>query len=96
MPEPQMAVERHTARVTSKGQVTIPVAVRRRLGVTALDEIVFLMNGEQVRILPAASVVARTAGALRSDQPPLTPPAEKRAAEVAWAAESDHAIASIR
>ena len=29
----------------------------------------------------AASVVARTAGALKSDQPPLTPQAEKRAAE---------------
>ena len=37
----------------------------------------------------AASVVARTAGALRSDQPPLTPQAEKRAAELAWAAESE-------
>ena len=96
MAEPQMAVERHTARVTSKGQVAIPVAVRQRLGVTAPDEIVFLMNGEQAQILSAASVVARTAGALRSDQPPLTPQAEKRAAEVAWAAESDHAIASIR
>ena len=86
MPEPQIAVERHMARVTSNGQVTIPAAVRRRLGVTALDEIVFLMNGEQVQILSAASVVARTAGALQSDQPPLPPQAEKRAAEVAWAA----------
>ena len=37
----------------------------------------------------AASVVARTAGALKSDQPPLTPQAEKRAAEMAWAAESE-------
>lgn len=89
MPEPQMAVERHTARVTSKGQVTIPAAVRRRLGVTAPDEIIFLMNGDQVRILSAATVVARTAGALRSDQPPLTPQAEKRATEMAWAAEAE-------
>ena len=44
----------------------------------------------------AASVVSCTAGALQSDQPPLTPQAEKRAAELAWAAESDHATASIR
>ncbi len=89
MPESQLAVERHTARVTAKGQATIPVAVRRRLGVTTLDKIVFLMNGEQVQILPAAGVVARTAGVLRNDHPPLTPQAEKRAAEVAWAAESE-------
>ena len=94
MPEPQMAVERHTARVTSKGQVTIPMAVRRRLGVTAPDEIVFLMNGEQIQILSAASVVARTAGALKSDQLPLTPQAEKRAAELAWAAVMRRAVAS--
>ena len=86
MAEPQMAGERHIVRVTSEGQVTIPAAVRRRLGVTTPDEIVFLMNGEQIQILSAASVVARTAGALRSDQPPLTPQAEKRAAELAWAA----------
>ena len=89
MVELQLAGERHIVRVTSEGQVTIPAAVRRRLGVTATDEIVFLMNGDQVQILAAASVVARTAGALKSDQPPLTPQAEKRAAELAWAAESE-------
>ena len=93
MAEPRMAVERHIARVTSKGQVTIPAAVRRRLGVTALDEIVFLMNDEQVRILSADSVVARTAGALQSDQPPLAPQAEKRAAELAWVAVTRQAAA---
>lgn len=33
-----------TATVTSKGQVTIPKEVRERLGVTAGDEVDFLVN----------------------------------------------------
>ena len=34
----------HTARVTSKGQVTIPKAVRERLGIAAGDDIEIVEN----------------------------------------------------
>ena len=58
--------------VTTKGQVTIPQEVRRVLGVAPHDKVVFVVDGDDVRLLRGGSVVARTAGALRSTQPPLT------------------------
>ena len=62
------------ARVTSKGQVTVPKAVREALGIKEGDEIVFRVEGNR-------AVVARTpdfldlAGSIRV-------PAAKR--NVAW------------
>lgn len=35
-------------RVTSKGQVTIPQAIRERLGITAHSEVDFVEEGEKV------------------------------------------------
>jgi AbrB family looped-hinge helix DNA binding protein len=39
------------AKVTSKGQVTLPVSIRRKLGLKKGSKIVFLEVGEEVRIL---------------------------------------------
>ena len=36
--------------ITSKGQVTIPVAVRRHLGVSTHDKVAFVIDGDQVRV----------------------------------------------
>ena len=72
--------------VTTKGQVTIPQEVRRLLGVTPRDRVVFLVDGDEIR-LSRDSVVARTAGALRSSRPPLTAEALRVAAEQAIAAD---------
>jgi AbrB family looped-hinge helix DNA binding protein len=41
------------ARVTSKGQVTVPKAVREALGIKAGDEVVFRVDGQR-------AVLART------------------------------------
>lgn len=38
------------AKLTSKGQVTIPSALRRKLGVVAGDSLVFETKGEQVLV----------------------------------------------
>jgi AbrB family looped-hinge helix DNA binding protein len=67
--------------VTTKGQVTIPQEVRRVLGVTPHDKVVFVVDGDEVRLLRGGSVVARTAGALRSTLPPLTAEELRAAAE---------------
>lgn len=40
------------AKVTSKGQITLPVALRRRLGVKAGDSVVFKMKGSDVVLVP--------------------------------------------
>jgi AbrB family looped-hinge helix DNA binding protein len=40
-------------RVTSKGQVTIPLAVRRRLGIEAGSEVEFELDGHGARLVRA-------------------------------------------
>lgn len=77
-----------TSRVTRKGQVTIPIEIRRLLGISAHSRVAFVVENDQVRLSPAtAGVVARTAGILKSDQPPLTPREENAAFEEAVAEE---------
>jgi AbrB family looped-hinge helix DNA binding protein len=58
-------------RVTSKGQVTIPIAVRDKLGIQANTEVDFEVHGNTVRLVKApakratgrgASVLARLKG----------------------------------
>jgi AbrB family looped-hinge helix DNA binding protein len=41
-------------RVTSKGQVTIPQDVRRRLGIDAGSEVDFVVEGDAVRLVRRA------------------------------------------
>jgi antitoxin PrlF len=75
------------ASVTSKGQVTIPVEIRRLLGVGARDKVVFRVEDNQVRITRSGSVVERTAGALAGRGPRLSAEEERAAAEEAIAQE---------
>jgi AbrB family looped-hinge helix DNA binding protein len=43
------------SRVTSKGQVTIPVKIREKLGIHPETNVVFEIDGNAVRIRKAAS-----------------------------------------
>ncbi|WP_005033742.1 AbrB/MazE/SpoVT family DNA-binding domain-containing protein [Holophaga foetida] len=43
-------------RITSKGQVTIPIEVREKAGLLPHTEVVFEFDGNAVRILPVESV----------------------------------------
>jgi len=40
------------ARITSKGQVTVPHEIRRALGVGAGDRLLFEKDGSEVRVRP--------------------------------------------
>ena len=40
------------ARITSKGQITVPVAIRRALGVRPGDELLFEDDGKGIRVYP--------------------------------------------
>jgi antitoxin PrlF len=42
-------------RITSKGQVTIPQAVRERTGLLPNTDVEFVVDGNDVRIIKAAS-----------------------------------------
>jgi AbrB family looped-hinge helix DNA binding protein len=40
------------AKITSKGQVTIPKEIRQALGVKENDQLLFLVDGDQAVIIP--------------------------------------------
>ena len=50
------------AKLTSKGQVTIPVAVRKALGLKQGDKLVFVQDGNGFRIINAATLNFATQG----------------------------------
>lgn len=49
-------------RITSKGQVTIPIAIREQLGLLPETEVEFVVDGDAVRIVKAASPGTETRG----------------------------------
>lgn len=51
----------NVATVTSKGQITLPVSVRKRLGLRKGSKIVFLEAGEEVRIFKEEDLERRFA-----------------------------------
>jgi len=76
------------ASVTSKGQVTIPLEVRRILGVAVRDKVAFVVEGDQVRLTRRGSIVEHTAGTLRGEEAPLTAEELRRVGEDALAEET--------
>jgi bifunctional DNA-binding transcriptional regulator/antitoxin component of YhaV-PrlF toxin-antitoxin module len=73
--------------LSSKGQVTLPAEIQRILGVTPRGKIACVIDAGQVWITAVESTVARTAGALKSQQPPETAEQLREAAERAIAAD---------
>jgi AbrB family looped-hinge helix DNA binding protein len=49
-------------RITSKGQVTIPVEIREKAGLLPETEVDFAYDGESVRIFPVRARKAATRG----------------------------------
>ena len=74
-----------TTKITSKGQVTIPVAVRRKLGVKAGERVVFVFHRPgEVSFRRAAPAAPSSSGAL----------AGKTNGKVATAADIRQAVAA--
>lgn len=61
-----------TATVSSKGQVVIPADVRRKLGLTQGSILRFRVEGDSVRLLPAAGDVRRLKGRLARPRRPVS------------------------
>jgi len=49
------------ATVTSKGQVTLPVSIRRKLGLRKGSKLIFLEDGREVRLLAGTDLERRFA-----------------------------------
>jgi AbrB family looped-hinge helix DNA binding protein len=75
----------HLSVVTRKGQITIPAEIRRALNIKEGDKVAITLDKNEVKVSRTGSVVAATAGALKSDMPALSPEEERRATEEAIA-----------
>lgn len=63
-------MSRSVARVTSKGQVTIPKAIRERAGIQAKDRLLFQVEGDRIIAMPLRSrPLAELYGALPATRP---------------------------
>jgi len=61
------------AKVTSKGQITIPVSIRRRLGINEGDKLLFIDRPEGVMmvnpdLLPGGQTVANLESGIRNSE----------------------------
>jgi len=75
-----------TTTVTRKGQVTIPAEIRAALGISEGDTIEFELEDSSARMRPRkGDVIDRTAGAVKSNLPPMSAEELRVAAEIAIA-----------
>ncbi|GAA6756797.1 AbrB/MazE/SpoVT family DNA-binding domain-containing protein [Thermus thalpophilus] len=73
------------SKVSSKGQITLPKAVREALGLQPGEEVIFELREEGALIRPRRRVpLEALVGSLRK-RPYPGDEAERRAREVAWA-----------
>ena len=79
---------RRTSTLTSKGQVTVPIDIRRKLGLRPGQKVEFVERDGQVQIAPALSVTEATAGIFKSSVPYMSPREEKAVAEQVFADEA--------
>jgi AbrB family looped-hinge helix DNA binding protein len=78
-------MKEHLTVVTRKGQITLPVAIRRRLNIKEGDKVAFVEDEDTIRLIRSDSVVARTAGMLKDHEASATPEQERNATEQAIA-----------
>ena len=56
------------AKVSSKGQVNIPIAIRKYLGLNEGDKVIFIIDGDGVRMLNASSLDLQEKGDAHADK----------------------------
>lgn len=74
--------------VTRKGQITIPAEIRAALDIKQGDKVALAVEEGSVRLSRTGSVVARTAGILRTNKPPLSAEELRKVAEESIAQEA--------
>ena len=78
-------MKEHVSTLTRKGQVTIPVEIRRALALKEGDKVAFELEGDKVRLAPQGSIAERTAGMFKTGEPPLSAEELRTTAEQAIA-----------
>ena len=86
-----MNAQQYIMPVTSKGQVTIPVAVRKLLGLKKNAKVAFRIEGNAVKVEPAEATLQAAYGAVE----PITRPENfERIAEIAHEEQALRAVNS--
>jgi len=80
-------MQERLSTVTRKGQITIPAEFRKALGLKEGDTVALSLQEGEVRLSPSESVVARTAGIFKTDEPAKTAEELRVLAEEAIAAD---------
>ena len=83
-----------TAKVTSKGQITIPAEIRAALAVVPGDRVSFLLEDGRVRVTKSGSYAERTTGIFKGRRPG-PPPAIAKMKDDAQAAWVDDVLAEL-
>ncbi len=83
-----------SAKVTSKGQITIPAEIRKALAAEPGDRVCFTVEDGAVRVERERSWVERTAGMFQG-RGPKVPPTAKELREMAEQAIADEVIESM-
>jgi AbrB family looped-hinge helix DNA binding protein len=81
-------MEEQVSVVTRKGQITIPVEIRRKLGIKEGDKVALRIEDDQVCLTRVEGVVDRTAGSLKPRQPVPPPERQRQISEEAIATET--------
>lgn len=63
-------VEEYVGTLTTKGQVTVPLAVRQRLGIKPGGKVLFRVVDDRVELLPPPLNLADTFGAVKPIEQP--------------------------
>jgi AbrB family looped-hinge helix DNA binding protein len=79
-------MKEYTSSVSPKGQITLPLEIRRQLGVKPKDRVVVTLDGDEVRVRRLGSPVETTFQAV----PPLKK--SKSWKEVEQIAHEDHVL----
>ncbi len=63
-------MKENLATITKKGQVTIPVEIRKALGLKPRDKVAFILDHDIVRLEPASSALKAGFGAVKPRRKP--------------------------
>lgn len=86
----------HAAKITSKGQITIPAKLREQLGVGPGDHLNFIEAEDGTIIVEKGSVALSDLREMLSDLPRLTPEQAVEAVQDARASAGDDVIRTLQ
>lgn len=58
-----------TTTITQKGQITIPIAIRKLLGLKAFDKLIFSVQEEKIVATPISTDILSLYGSVKSKRP---------------------------